>query len=191
MKASKILLVFTVAAAVLLTQITPVFAAPAVPPAEETQNPAGAALASYFADVTDYATIMSAYNGEYDFGECGFGVIAQALWLTRKMGGNSDTFLAVLLAKQTGDYSAFTFEDGTAVPDNWGQFRKIVLAGDKKANLGIVMSQKDEEHGNNGSNGHNGQGQGNNNGHENQGKNDDKGNGNNSQNPDKSNGKNK
>ena len=191
MKTSKILLAFTLAAAVLLAQIGAVFAAPAVPAEDEAQNPAGAALASYFADITDYETIMNAYNGEFDFGECGFGVIAQALWLTRKMGGNSDTFLAVLLAKQTGDYSAFIFEDGTAVPENWGQFRKLVLDGDKKANLGVVMSQKDGEHGNNGSNGHNGQGQGNNNGHENQGKNDENGNGNNGQNPDKSNGKNK
>jgi len=191
MKTSKILLAFTLAAAVLLAQIGAVFAAPAVLVVEEAQNPAGAALASYFADITDYETIMNAYNGEFDFGECGFGVIAQALWLTRKMGGNSDTFLAVLLAKQTGDYSAFIFEDGTAVPENWGQFRKLVLDGDKKANLGVVMSQKDGEHGNNGSNGHNGQGQGNNNDHENQGKNDENGNANNGQNPDKSNGKNK
>ena len=191
MKTSKILLALTVAVAVLLSQIGPVFAAPGTPANEEAQHPTGAALATYFADITDYETIMNAHNGEYDFGECGFGVIAQALWLTRKMGGNSDNFLAILLARQTGDYSAFTFEEGTAVPENWGQFRKVVLAGDKKGNLGVVMSQKDEEHGNNGGNGHNGQGQGNNNSHENQGKNDEKGNGNNGQNEDKSNGKNK
>jgi len=190
------LLAFTVAAALLVTQIGTAFAARALQNQssprvnDDAQNPVAAALAAYFADIADYDTIMSAHDGEYDFGECGFGVISQALWLTKKMGGDSDTFLAILLAKQTGDYSAFTFEDGTAVPGNWGQFRKLVLDGDKKGNLGVVMSHKDEEHGNNGSNGNNGQGQSNNN-HGNNGKNDDKGNGNNGQNQEKDNGSNK
>lgn len=159
-----------------------------IPDEEEAQHPVGAALATFFGDITNYAAIMDAHeNG------AGFGVIAQALWLTKKLEGDTDTFLAILLAKQTGDYSAFTFEDGTPVPQNWGQFRKLLLDGDKKNSLGIVMSNKDKDHASNGSSNGNGQGNGNGNGtgqgngNGNPDKNNDKGN--NGNNEDKGNGK--
>ncbi len=74
----------------------------------------------------------------------GFGVIAQALWLTQKMEGDADVLTAILEAKKTGDYSAFTLEDGT-VPTSWGQLKKAIMAGDKKNNLGVVMSGKDKD----------------------------------------------
>lgn len=113
---------------------------------QEPQHPVGAALAAFFEDITDYETIMAAHAEG-----TGFGVIAQALWLTKKLGGDSDVFLAIVEAKKTGDYSAFALEDGT-VPQNWGQFKKALMQGEKKANLGAIMSEKtkDKEKSNNG-----------------------------------------
>jgi hypothetical protein len=122
----------------------------------------------------------------------GFGVIAQALWISRNLTGSEvqsgDASLAkeILEAKQDKNFEAF-FEahpeylvDGTA-PTNWGQFKKAL--SDKKNNLGVVVSgQEDaanstdlltqEEHGNgkdknkdknNNSHNGNGNGRGNNN----------------------------
>ena len=102
------------------------------------QHPVGSALATFFSDISDldYETIMAAHaNGT------GFGVIAQALWLTRKLDGDADVFLAIIDAKKTKDFSAFVLADGT-VPQNWGQFRKVIMDG-KKGNLGIVMANRD------------------------------------------------
>jgi hypothetical protein len=111
-----------------------------IPAEEESQHPVGAALSMFFSEITDYDTIMAAHeNGT------GFGLLAQALWLTKKMEGNSDTFLAIVEAKKTKDFSVFVLEDGST-PQNWGQFKKAALNGDKKGNLGVVMSNK----GNNG-----------------------------------------
>lgn len=104
-----------------------------IPDEEEgMKHPVAYALSLFFEDITDYDTIMSAHEDG-----TGFGVIAQALWMTAQMEGNSDAFLAILEAKETGDYSAFTLEDGT-VPQNWGQFKKALK--EKRANLGTVMS---------------------------------------------------
>ena len=103
------------------------------------QHPVGAALSQYFSDITDYETIMAAHEDG-----TGFGVLAQALWLTMKMEGDSDIFIAIVEAKKTKDFSAFILEDGST-PQNWGQFKKAVLNGDKKNNLGVVMSDKNTE----------------------------------------------
>lgn len=116
------------------------------------QHPVGSALATFFSDISDldYETIMAAHaNGT------GFGVIAQALWLTRKLDGDADVFLAIIDAKKTKDFSAFVLGDGTT-PQNWGQFKKVVMDG-KKGKLGIVMA---DEH-NNGTGSGNGNGNGN------------------------------
>lgn len=98
---------------------------------EEAQHPVGAVLSEFFD--ADYDAIMTAHEDGF-----GFGVIAQALWMADKLDDGSD-FEAILDAKESGDYSEF-FEEGEAAPENWGQFRKAVLQGDKKANLGQVMS---------------------------------------------------
>jgi len=117
---------------------------------EEPQHPVGAALSFFFSDVTDYETIMAAHEDG-----TGFGVLAQALWLTVKMEGDSADFLALVDAKKSKDFSYFGefFEEGST-PQNWGQFKKTVLNGDKKGNLGVVMSGQDKDKTNNG----NGQG---------------------------------
>lgn len=111
---------------------------------EEDQHPVGSALATFFSYIAgmDYETIMSVHEQG-----TGFGAIAQALWLTTKLEGDAETFEALITAKQTGDYSGFTLEDGS-IPENWGQLRRAVL--DKgKHGLGVVMSnQNDHENGN-------------------------------------------
>jgi hypothetical protein len=117
-----------------------------IPVEEEPKHPVGAALALFFSEITDYDTIMDAHEDG-----TGFGLIAQALWMTNKMEGESDTFLAIIEAKKSGDFSAFTLEDGST-PQNWGQFKKAVLNGDKKNNLGAIMSDKEDKPGN--GNGH-------------------------------------
>jgi hypothetical protein len=127
----------------------------------EEEHPVGSALGDFFGDVfgADYDTIMAVHEDGV-----GFGVIAQALWLTNSIDGDTATFQALIEAKQTGDYSAITLADGST-PDNWGDVVKSLKKGD---NLGSIMSGKadaseDEEtsetaiHGN-GNDGDNGNG---------------------------------
>jgi hypothetical protein len=119
-----------------------------IPNDETNQHPVGSALASFFSDIAglDYDQIMRAHDKGV-----GFGVIAQALWLTMKFEGDSDVFQAILDAKETGDYSAFILDDGST-PKNWGELRKAILEGsDKKEKPGLVMSNKDKENDNSGS----------------------------------------
>jgi len=114
---------------------------------DEPQHPVGTALSLFFSDVTDYDTIMAAHEDG-----TGFGVLAQALWLTMKMKGDSYMFLDIVESKKSKDFSYFDkyFEDD-ATPQNWGQFKKTILNGDKKANLGTVMSDnKDKTNNGNG-----------------------------------------
>lgn len=102
---------------------------------EEKQHPVGSALSDFFSDLlgVDYETIM-----DYHSNSVGFGVIAQALWLSNSLGGGTSTFTALLDAKQSRDYSAITLADGTT-PDNWGDVVKSLKKGEK---LGSVMSGK-------------------------------------------------
>ena len=132
------------------------------------QHPVGNALATFFSDIVDldYETIMTVHNEG-----TGFGVIAQALWLTKKLEGNAELFLAIIDAKKTKDFSAFVFEDGTS-PENWGQFKQMVMDG-KKGKPGTLISIKNNNENNN--NPGNGNSNDNGNGHE-KGKNKDKGN---------------
>ena len=106
----------------------------------EAEHPVGLKLSDFFGELlgVDYDTIMAAHeNGT------GFGVIAQALWMTIKLKGNADTFQAIIEAKKAGDYSGITLSDGSAsTATNWGQFRKGVTDKGEKDNLGSVMSGK-------------------------------------------------
>jgi hypothetical protein len=107
----------------------------------DDEHPVGSKLSDFFADLVgvDYETVM-----EFHEDGVGFGVIAQALWMTNKLEGDSATFAAILEARQTGDYSGFDFPEGET-PENWGQFRKAILDGDKHNNLGEVMSDKSDD----------------------------------------------
>jgi hypothetical protein len=127
-------------------------------PASETEaeHPVGSKLATFFSDLlgVDYDTIMEVHNDGV-----GFGVIAQALWMTNKLGGDTSTFQAIIEAKQSGDYSAVTLPDGST-PTNWGQFKKAVMDKGGKGNLGLIMSGKAENGQSNGAAPGNGQSNG-------------------------------
>lgn len=158
---------------------------------EEAQHPVGSALAGFFNDLlgVNYETIM-----EYHDEGVGFGLIAQALWMTNALEGDSEIFAAILEAQQSKDFSGITLPDGST-PQNWGQFRKAVLSDHEKAkaNLGAIMSGRAaDDQGNNGQvvPGNNGNGPDKDKDKNNNGNNDDKGNGK-DKNKDKGKGKNK
>jgi hypothetical protein len=110
---------------------------------EEPQHPVGSALSDFFSELlgVDYETIMEVHDNG-----AGFGVIAQALWMTNALGGDSDTFAAIMEAKQTKNYEGITLPDGST-PQNWGQFRKAVMSDREKSkeNLGAIMSGRAAE----------------------------------------------
>lgn len=146
---------------------------------ESNRHPVGDALATFFGGITDYQTIMD----EHQKG-VGFGLIAQALWLTQKLAGDSETFKAILLAKETNDYSAFILAADGSSPKNWGELRSVILNEPKNGNqIFLVMPQVKS---NNGPSNNPGQ----NNGNGNDGHNNDKGNngGNGNKDKDKGNG---
>lgn len=132
----------------------------------QPQNPVAGALALFFG--VDNATI----NGYHADG-FGYGLIAQALWISKVLNGDPTLAGQILAAKKSGDYSAFTLPDGST-PTNWGQFRKAALMGQARDNLGTVMSgnstnttSTQSQSGSNGqgnSNGPHGNGNGNGNG---------------------------
>ncbi len=110
---------------------------------EEEQHPVGSAIADFFSDLlgVDYETVMD-YHDE----GVGFGVIAQALWMTNALEGDSETFAAILEAKQNNDFGEITLPDGST-PQNWGQFRKAVMHDREKSkeNLGAIMSGRADD----------------------------------------------
>jgi hypothetical protein len=118
-------------------------AEPTEEPTEEeptTEHPVASALAEFFAGAAglDYETIM-----EYHEKGNGFGLIAQACWMSIALtGDDASLFDEILDAKKEHDFSAITLPDDIEeTPTNWGQFRKIVLRSEKaKNNLGAIMS---------------------------------------------------
>jgi len=131
---------------------------------EESVNPISALLASFFD--TDASVIDGYHNDGF-----GFGVIAQALWMSQNLTDDASMTEDILNAKESGDYSAFTLPDGTT-PTNWGQLRKALL--NKKQSLGVVVSG----HGDSDTPNEHGNGNGNNNGHNNGNDNNENGHGN-------------
>jgi hypothetical protein len=107
---------------------------------EEPFNPVAAILSSFF-------DVSTTDINEYHQAGFGFGVIAQALWMSTDSEGNADAKLAgdILLVKQSKDYVTF-FQDhqqyqfGDNMPTNWGQFKKVLL--EKGNNLGAVVSEE-------------------------------------------------
>jgi len=102
-------------------------------PEAEKEHPVGSVLGEFFSETlgVDYDIVM-----EYHDSGTGFGVIAQALWMSNQLGGDSSTFAALLDAKKSGDYSAITLADGST-PRNWGDVVKSLKKG---SNLGSVKS---------------------------------------------------
>ena len=118
------------------------------------QHPVGDALATFFSDIVDldYETIMSAHNEGN-----GFGAIAQALWLTRKLDGDAVLFLMIIDAKKNNDFSAFALREGGTTPKTWEQFRKAAMDS-KKDKPGIIIADKDNNNEGGNDNGNNGNG---------------------------------
>lgn len=114
-------------------------------------------------DLHPIAVILARFFGEdpgvvdgYHEDGFGFGVIAQALWISRNLTSAEDkpgdASLAgdLLQAKRDKDFEAFFaehpeylegFED--TPPSNWGQFKKLLR--EKKNNLGVIVSEKEEK----------------------------------------------
>jgi hypothetical protein len=114
---------------------------------EEDVHPIAQVLADYF-DVDP--GVVEGYH-EDGFG---FGVIAQAMWMSQSIGGDASLAGDILQAKLSGDYSAFTDPNGEPIT-NWGQFKKLMRDKDNKHNLGVIVShhaptgdQNTEEKGN-------------------------------------------
>lgn len=136
-----------------------------IPVQEVDRHPIGNLLEELFADSTgvNYAAIMDAHEEGV-----GFGVIAQALWLTKQVHGNADTFSALLSAKQNNDYTdlPFVILDENGIPitfENWGQLRKAIADGNKIKKVGSNPNSENKDKGkgkskdkNNGNNGNNG-----------------------------------
>lgn len=105
---------------------------------EGKQHPVGSALSDFFSGLlgVDYDTVMT-----YHDDGVGFGTIAQALWMTNALDGDTSTFALILDAKKSKDYSLITLPDGST-PTNWGQFRQAVMKDKEQAkeNLGFVKS---------------------------------------------------
>lgn len=112
-----------------------------IPGEPEDRHPVGNALATFFSDIADEETLYAAIMKARDEGT-GFGVIAQALWLTLKLEADAEVFELILDAKESNDYSALEqYVDEGVTPTNWGQFRKaILIKEDRKNSVGDVMS---------------------------------------------------
>jgi hypothetical protein len=105
---------------------------------EEPVNPVAAILSSFFG--ADASVVNQYHEDGY-----GFGVIAQAMWISQNVNGDASLAGLILQAKKTGNYSDIMLSDGTpltlpdgSVPTNWGQFKKALL--EKKNNLGMIVS---------------------------------------------------
>ncbi len=101
-------------------------------------HPIASILGSFFG-------VDPALVNEYHEEGFGFGVITQAMWISRNVNGDASVAGLILQAKQSGDFSNILLSDGTVltmpdgtVPSNWGQFKKALL--EKKNNLGGIVS---------------------------------------------------
>ena len=106
-------------------------------PAEEDVHPIAALLADFFGE-------DSSVVNDYHKDGFGFGVIAQAMWMSESINGDASAAGLILEAKQSGDYSAFELPDGSS-PTNWGQFKKALRENKDKHNLGVIVSNHAED----------------------------------------------
>jgi hypothetical protein len=105
---------------------------PSVPTPIVIENPVGALIAGFFG--LDYSVV----DGFHTDGS-GYGVIAQACWMSYELKGDASMCGDIIEAKKSGDYSAI-LPDGTTAT-NWGQFMKAVSENKgTKHNLGSIVS---------------------------------------------------
>jgi hypothetical protein len=113
---------------------------------EEGVHPVASALANFFEVKLglDYGTIM----GYHEEDGMGFGVIAQACWMSLAYDEPASK-LPDIIAFKNGDvdFNSIDLPDGTTAT-NWGQFKKGVLRSGKfqknVTNLGAIMSGRAE-----------------------------------------------
>ncbi len=116
-----------------------------IPDEEEDFHPIAEILGDFF-DVDP--SIVEGYH-EDGFG---FGVIAQAMWMSQSVSENGDASSAgCILDAKRGDVGyddCFDFGD-EPVPTNWGQFKKALKENKDKHNLGVIVSghADDDENG--------------------------------------------
>jgi len=134
---------------------------------DSNRHPVGDALATFFTGIADYQTIMDEHEKGF-----GFGIIAQALWFTQKLNGDSETFQAILWAKGSGDFSEFILTADGSSPKDWNQLRSAILNVNKSGNQIVLISPKNKN------NDKNGFGQSSGNSNNNKGGNNDEGNNN-------------
>ena len=110
---------------------------------EEESNHIISILLGMFFD--EDASVIDAYHED----GYGFGVIAQAFWMSQNFSGDATLAGDILVAKKNKDFEAF-FEahpeylaEGEEIPTNWGQFKKAF--SNKKNNLGTVVSGQADE----------------------------------------------
>lgn len=128
---------------------------PGEEPIEADVHPISWILANFFfKDDPEMASVIDSFHtGDNEADQVfGFGVIAQALWMAKDSGGNTDIELVgdILQVKSDKDYEAF-FEAhpelgeqfGEELPTNWGQFKKVLK--EKKNNLGVIVSGQADE----------------------------------------------
>jgi hypothetical protein len=120
---------------------------------EEALHPVASALTEFFDEILELEE--GAIMGYHEAG-MGFGVIAQACWMSYALEGDARLLDAILNAKKNHDFNISDPDEGTPivtlpdgkVPTNWGQFKKAVLRSEKVqknlANLGAIMSGRAE-----------------------------------------------
>ena len=104
----------------------------------EAVNPISTILGTFFG--VEPSEVQAFHEEGY-----GFGVIAQAMWISKNVNGDASITNLILQAKENKDFSNILLSDGTVLtmpdgsaPQNWGQFKKALL--DKKNNLGVIVS---------------------------------------------------
>lgn len=142
-------------------EIDPTTVIPDEPDEEEAAHPIAILLGAFFGE--DASVIEGFHSDGF-----GFGLIAQALWMSKNLTDDASMVEQILQAKQDGS-GTFTLSDGTEITyNNWGQLRKALL--EKKQNLGqVILGHADQdsstqEHGKGKGNG-NGNGKGHGKGH--------------------------
>jgi hypothetical protein len=93
--------------------------------------PVGSTLTDFFGD---YEIVTGTPSHSF-----GFGMIAQALWMTEKLHMDGTFFQTILDAKTSGDYSQVSLPEGT-IPQNWGELKNAALKGEEENSLGDVVS---------------------------------------------------
>lgn len=115
-----------------------------VPP-EEDVHPIAEILGDFF------GVDPSIVEGYHEDG-FGFGVIAQAMWMSQSVTESGDASMTgCILDAKRGDKGydeCFDFGD-EPVPTNWGQFKKALKENKDKHNLGVIVSghADDDENG--------------------------------------------